>query len=96
MVYKASLKKIIDIIQWIVSIAVIGMGIYYFFISKDISKGMGLLIMWGGIGINSALSIINAKYFKENFSWKNNWANITQVCMCSVFIVADLILNYLY
>jgi hypothetical protein len=96
MVHKASLNKIFDMIQWIVSIAMISICIFYFFVSKNIFKGMGLLIMWGSLGISNALSIINSKYFEDNFSWKNNWLNITQVCMCLVFIVAEIILNYLH
>lgn len=92
MVHKALLKKILNMIQWIVSIALIGMCIFYFFISKNIFQGR-LFLVWGAIVINNALSIINSKYFEENFSWKNNWGNITQVCMFSVFIVAEIIFN---
>jgi len=96
MVHKASLKKIFDIIEWIVSIAMIGICIFYFFISKNIFKGMGLIIMCGGIVVMNAFSIINSKYFEDNFSRKNNWLNITQVCIFSLFIVAEIILNYLH
>jgi hypothetical protein len=94
MVHKASLNKILDMMQLIISIVMIGICIFYFFVSKNIFKGMGLIIMWGSTGINNALSIINSKYFEGDFSWENNRLNIIQVCMCLVFIVAEIILNY--
>jgi len=90
MLHKASLKKIFDIIQWIVSIAMIGICIFYFFISKNIFKGMGLIIMCGGIVIMNAFSIINSKYFEDNFSWKNNWVNVLQVSISALIIVAQI------
>jgi hypothetical protein len=91
MVSKASLKKINDIIQWILAIAMVGMVIYYFFISKDIFKGRQQLIIWGYIGTSNASFIIDSKYFKENFSWKNNRLNIMQVSMCIMFFVAEIL-----
>ncbi|MBU3093927.1 hypothetical protein KPL35_18010 [Clostridium sp. CF011] len=90
MIHKASLKKINDVIQWIVIIALIGVGIYYFFISKDMFKEMGWLIVWSGIGILNAGRIIDSKYFEDNLSWKNNWQNIIQMPMSAVIVVCEI------
>jgi hypothetical protein len=91
MVRKASLKKINDIIRWILIIAMICMGIYYIFNSKDILNGMSYVIIWGCIGTANASCIIDSKYFEENFSWKNNWVNIIAVFI-SIMIFAKVIL----
>ena len=91
MVSKASLKKINNMIQWIVGIAMIAIGIYYFFISKGIFKQRLVVIMWGCVGIMNAGSIIDSKYFKDNFSWKSNWVNILQVFFSAVVIVMMII-----
>ncbi|MGV8983401.1 hypothetical protein [Clostridium sp.] len=96
MVHKSLLKKINSSIQWIVGTAMIGVCIYYIFIDKNIFKGMMMIIMCGGIIITNAGSIINNKFYEGNFSWKNNWWNIMQVCIFSIFIVGEIILNYRY
>ena len=90
MIRKASLKKINDVIQWIVIIVFISMGIHYFFISKDMFKEMDWLIMWSCIGILNAWRIIDSKYFEENLSWKNNWQNIIQMPMSAAFVVCEI------
>ncbi|MBU3129464.1 hypothetical protein [Clostridium tagluense] len=87
MVCKASLKKINDIIQWIVAIVMIGICIYYFFISKNMFKEMQWLIIWSGIGIMSAGRLIDAKYFEDKFSWKNNWSDIITVFLSVVIVI---------
>ena len=91
MLRKASLKKINDILQWIVSIAMIVMGIYYFFISKDIFRGRQFLIMWGCIFTLNAARIIDSRYFKGNLSWKNNWANIIQVSLSIIIFATEIL-----
>lgn len=90
MVCKASLKRINNIIQWIVTIVMIGMGIYYFFISKNMFKEMQWLIMWGGVGILNIGRLIDAKYFEDNFSLKKNWRNIIYVIVSVGIVVAKI------
>ncbi|WP_435791270.1 hypothetical protein [Clostridium sp.] len=90
MVRKATLKKINDIIQWIVSISLIGMGICYFFISKDMFKEMNWLIMGGGICIMNAGSIIDSKYSENNLSWKHNFKNFIYVFISTMIVIFEI------
>lgn len=84
---KELLKKIYHVIQYIVCILGAGMGIYYFFISKNIFKEKQVLILWGLLGIINAGSIMNSKFLENNFSWKHNMGNIINVFI-SILIVS--------
>ena len=88
---KESLKQINNMTQWIVSIATLGMWIYCFFISKNIFKETQWLILWGGVFIINVGSIINSKYFEDNFNWKNIRKNIIYICISTIITVRGII-----
>lgn len=91
MLYKDSLKKVNNMIQWTVSISMLGVCIYYFFISRNTFKETQWLILWGGVFIINVGSIINSKYFEDNFSWKNIRRNIIYICISTIIIVRGII-----
>ncbi|TCO74404.1 hypothetical protein [Marinisporobacter balticus] len=90
MIDKAALKKIHNVIQWMVAIVMIGIGIHYFFISKTTFKEIQWLIMWSGVGIMNVGRLIDARYFEDNFNWKKHWKNAVYVFVSVVIVVGEI------
>jgi len=90
MINKDSLKKVHHVTQWIVSITMLVICIYYFFINKNIFKETQWLILWFLLGISNAGSIIDSKCFEYNFSWKRNWINVLNIFISILIVIVEI------
>ncbi|MGH4140864.1 hypothetical protein [Clostridium sp.] len=91
MLSKNSLKKININVQYIVFIAMLGIVVCYFFINKNIFKETRWLILWSLVGVINISSIINSKYFKDDFSWKHVWKNVIYIIISTIVVVVGAI-----
>ncbi|MGB5822908.1 MAG: hypothetical protein WBH44_02455 [Proteocatella sp.] len=86
MVNKAVLKKVNDVVGWIVSASMFSFWMYYFFVSKEFLKEAQFIIMWSFFGLLHGGRLIDARYFDDDFSVKKNGWDILIIAF-SVFVV---------
>ncbi|MBB6216565.1 hypothetical protein HNQ80_002667 [Anaerosolibacter carboniphilus] len=92
MISKSTLQTINNIVSWIISILLTGLGIFHFFVHKISLGGSNFIILWSLIGLSRLSNIIDAKFFKNNFSLKSNWYSVFGVVTSIIFIIAGFLL----
>lgn len=89
MVNKAALKKVNDVIGWIVSASMFSFGMYYFFVSKDIFKELQFIIIWGLFGLLHGGKLIDARYFSDDLNLKKSGWDIVGIVFSVVVVMIE-------
>lgn len=89
MINKAALKKVNDIVGWIVSISMFIFGMYYFFVSKDVFKELQFIVMWSFFGLLHGGRLIDAIYFSDDFSIKKSGWDIIMIAFSILIIIIE-------
>ncbi|MBB6218879.1 putative membrane protein [Anaerosolibacter carboniphilus] len=92
MISKYTFQTINNIVGWIISVSLIGLGLFHLFVHKISLNGSNFIILWSLIGLSRLSNIIDAKFFENNFSLKNNWHSVFGVVTSIIFIIAGFLL----
>lgn len=89
MINKAVLKKVNEVVGWIIFVSMLTVAMYYFFVSKEFFKETLLIIVWSLCGILHGTYLIDARYFSDDFSVKKNLKSIIVIAVSVFFIISE-------
>lgn len=93
MISKSTFQTINKVLSWIISIVLIGFGIFHFFVHKiSLTTGSNFVIFWSVLGLGGLSNIIDANFFENDFTLKKNRFDIFTVAMAILIIILEVVL----
>lgn len=92
---KSTFKTINKGLDWTIRIILISAALYHFFVHKISLKGLNFIIFWSLIGLNNLFIVIDAKFFEDDFTIKENRWSIFMIAMSIIFVTLELILPFI-